>query len=73
MPVHKEEPPSMLTPEELAQLSGAEELFPSPIPVQFVSSDEFVPSPQTPTMWPIARRSTRSTAGIAPTSHRAIC
>ena len=33
----------MLTPEELAQLSGAEELFPSPIPVQFVSSDEFMP------------------------------
>ena len=38
----------MLTPEELAQLSGAEELFPSPIPVQFVSSDEFMPSPQSP-------------------------
>ncbi len=33
----------MLTPEELAKLSGAEELFPSPIPVQFVSSDEFMP------------------------------
>jgi predicted TIM-barrel fold metal-dependent hydrolase len=38
----------MLTPEELAKLSGAESLFPSPIPVQFVSSDEFMPSPQTP-------------------------
>jgi hypothetical protein len=38
----------MLTPEELAQLSGAEELFPSPIPVQFVSSDEYMPQPQTP-------------------------
>ena len=38
----------MLTPEELAQLSGAEELFPSPIPVQFVSSDEYMPAPQTP-------------------------
>src|SRR6185503_2306336 len=36
----------MLTPEELAQLSGAEELFPSPIPVQFVSSDEYMPQPQ---------------------------
>jgi predicted TIM-barrel fold metal-dependent hydrolase len=39
---------SLLTPEELEKLSGAEELFPSPIPVQFVSSDEFMPSPQTP-------------------------
>jgi hypothetical protein len=38
----------MLTPEELSQLSGAEELFPSPIPVQFVSSDEYMPQPQTP-------------------------
>lgn len=36
----------MLTPEELEQLSGAESLFPSPIPVQFVSSDEYMPSPQ---------------------------
>src|ERR687895_2981813 len=36
----------MLTPEELEQLSGAETLFPSPIPVQFVSSDEYMPSPQ---------------------------
>jgi len=38
----------MLTPEELERLSPAESLFPSPIPVQFVSSDEFMPSPQTP-------------------------
>ena len=38
----------MLTPEELEQLSGAESLFPSPIPVQFVSSDEYMPSPQSP-------------------------
>jgi predicted TIM-barrel fold metal-dependent hydrolase len=38
----------MLTPEELEKLSGAESLFPSPIPVQFVSSDEFMPSPQSP-------------------------
>src|SRR5687767_14273352 len=36
----------MLTPEELDKLSGAETLFPSPIPVQFVSSDEYMPSPQ---------------------------
>ena len=27
----------MLTPEELAQLEGAESLFPSPIPVQYAS------------------------------------
>jgi predicted TIM-barrel fold metal-dependent hydrolase len=39
---------SLLTQEELDKLSGAEELFPSPIPVQFVSSDEFMPSPQSP-------------------------
>ncbi|HEV3009592.1 MAG TPA: hypothetical protein VGX52_11200, partial [Burkholderiales bacterium] len=36
----------MLTPEELEKLSGAETLFPSPIPVQFVSSDEYMPQPQ---------------------------
>ena len=36
----------MLTPEELEQLSGGETLFRSPIPVQFVSSDEYMPSPQ---------------------------
>jgi hypothetical protein len=36
----------MLTQEELDKLSAAESLFPSPIPVQFVSSDEFMPSPQ---------------------------
>jgi len=36
----------MLTPEELAQLEGAETLFPSPIPVQCASSDEYMPSPQ---------------------------
>ena len=39
---------SMLSPEELNQLSSAESLFPSPIPVQSVSSDEFMPGPQTP-------------------------
>jgi hypothetical protein len=37
---------SLLTPEELEQLSGGEELFASPIPVQSVSSDEFMPAPQ---------------------------
>src|SRR3979409_1999718 len=39
---------SMLSPEELANLSPAEStLFPSPIPVQSVSSDEFMPGLQT--------------------------
>ena len=38
---------SMLSPEELARLAPAESLFPSPIPTQSVSSDEFLPSPQT--------------------------
>jgi uncharacterized protein len=38
---------SLLTPEELDKLSGAEALYPSPIPVQSVSSDEFFPAPQT--------------------------
>ena len=38
---------SMLSPEELARLSSAESLFPSPIPVQSVSSDEFMPALQT--------------------------
>jgi predicted TIM-barrel fold metal-dependent hydrolase len=37
----------VLTEEELAKLQGAETLFPSPIPVQFVSSDEYMPAPQT--------------------------
>ena len=39
---------SMLSPEELEKLSPAEtSLFPAPIPVQSVSSDEFMPLPQT--------------------------
>jgi hypothetical protein len=38
-----------LSNEELSKLEPAEStLFPSPIPVQCVSSDEFMPSPQTP-------------------------
>ena len=37
-----------LTEDELMRLQGAESvLFPSPIPVQAVSSDEFMPAPQT--------------------------
>jgi hypothetical protein len=38
---------SWLSPEEMDRLSSAESLFPSPIPVQSVSSDEFMPGPQT--------------------------
>jgi predicted TIM-barrel fold metal-dependent hydrolase len=38
---------SMLSPEELSRLSSAESLFASPIPVQSVSSDEFMPTRQT--------------------------
>src|SRR5215470_8659388 len=38
---------SMLSPEELERLTSAESLFPSPIPVQSISSDEFAPGPQT--------------------------
>jgi len=34
--------------EELAKLEPAESLFPSPIPVQVSSSDEYMPSPQSP-------------------------
>jgi hypothetical protein len=37
---------SMLSPEELARLTPAESLFPSPIPTQSVSSDEFSPCPR---------------------------
>jgi predicted TIM-barrel fold metal-dependent hydrolase len=37
-----------LSEEELARLVSAESLFPAPIPVQSVSSDEFMPGPQTP-------------------------
>lgn len=38
----------MLTPEELTQLLPAEiSAFPAPIPTQSVSSDEFMPAPQT--------------------------
>src|SRR5947207_310867 len=38
---------SLLSSRELEALSPAEALFPSPIPVQSVSSDEFMPGPQT--------------------------
>jgi len=36
-----------LSPKELQRLTSAESLFPSPIPVQSVTSDEFMPAPQT--------------------------
>ena len=37
----------MVNPENPSKLTSAESLFPSPIPVQSVSSDEFMPLPQT--------------------------
>ena len=40
---------SLLSPDELAALIPAESsIFPAPIPVQCVSSDEFLPGVQTP-------------------------
>ena len=37
-----------ITPEQMRGLQGAEELaFASPIPTQIVSSDEYLPAPQT--------------------------
>ena len=39
--------PDPLKPEELELLPAETFSFPSPIPVQFVSSDEFLPTPQT--------------------------
>ena len=38
---------SLLSPEEFEKLTPADSLFASPIPVQSVSSDEFMPAPQT--------------------------
>ena len=38
-----------LNDDELKKVAGAEEAaFPSPVPTQVVSSDEYLPSPQTP-------------------------
>jgi len=55
----------MLTPEELAQLEGAETLFPSPIPVQFVSSDEYMAQPQTAQQREFEARIKESGAALA--------
>src|SRR6202140_2539676 len=38
---------TMLSTDELEKLSAAESLFPSPIPVQSIASDEFMPGLQT--------------------------
>jgi hypothetical protein len=56
---------SLLTPEELEKLEGAETLFASPIPVQFVSSDEYMPSPQTPQQKEFEARVKESGARLA--------
>ena len=37
---------SWLSSEEMSKVASAESIFPSPIPVQSVSSDEFMPAPQ---------------------------
>ena len=37
----------MLSDKELKQVAPAESIFPSPIPVQCVSSDDYMPCPQT--------------------------
>ena len=50
---------SLLTPEELEKLTGAESLFPSPIPVQSLSSDEFMPAPRRRRSASSRRRKTR--------------
>ena len=55
----------MLTPEELEKLQGAETLFRSPIPVQFVSSDEYMPQPQTEKQKEFEARIKESGAAIA--------
>ena len=39
---------SWLSPDDMKQLSSAESAFASPIPVRPVSSDEFMPAPQSP-------------------------
>src|SRR5262245_53848425 len=55
----------MLTEEELAKLEGAETLFRSPIPTQFVSSDEFMPAPQTAQQKEFEQRIKESGAALA--------
>src|SRR5262245_37555648 len=55
----------MLTEEELAKLEGAETLFRSPIPTQFVSSDEFMPAPQTAQQKEFEQRIKESGASLA--------
>ena len=58
---------SMLSEEELARLQPAEAtLFPSPIPVQSVSSDEFMPAPQTAKQKEFEKRVKAIGAELAP-------
>src|SRR5688572_16780021 len=66
MPVpQRRSTPTMLTPEELEKLSGGETLFRSPIPVQFVSSDEYMPSPQSAKQKEFEARIKESGAALA--------
>jgi predicted TIM-barrel fold metal-dependent hydrolase len=55
----------MLTPEELSKLEGGETLFRSPIPVQFVSSDEYMPDRQTAKQKEFEARIKESGAALA--------
>jgi uncharacterized protein len=55
-----------LDPEELRQLLPAEtSAFPSPIPTQSVSSDEFMPGPQTAKQREFEARVKRNGAALA--------
>lgn len=57
----------LLSEDELARLLPAEEAaFPSPIPTQIVSSDEYFPSPQTPKQRAVEARLTALADEIAP-------
>src|SRR5262245_14984087 len=56
---------TVLTEEELAKLQGAETLFPSPIPVQVSSSDEYMPPPQSAQQKEFEARIKESGASLA--------
>lgn len=57
---------SLLTPEELEQLAGAETLFRSPIPVQSLSSDEFMSGRKARSSASSRRASSTSARGYGP-------
>ena len=60
-PNYPEHTMALLAPRDLETLLPAEtSSFPAPIPTQFVSSDEFMPSPQTDNQRTSRRASRRS-------------